>query len=141
MSLTTTQFKEVQKIRKYLIDYIFKRSDFKQYYTTYNQLVVDCKLPYNNLQRNPQHRHQLGVVLADLLERELNERRPPLTSIIYGVGLYRPRDGFYKTLKNLGYRNTKTMNLEDMREINFRRKFEKETVDFWRKEVNYLQFK
>lgn len=133
MELTKIQIKEVERIRKNLINFTFKNRNSDRYFTTYSQLVLDCKLPYDNLQRYPQHRRKLGIVLAELLTRELREGRPPLTSIIYGVGLRRPRNGFYITLRNLRYRNTGTMSLDDMCEITFRRRFEKETVEFWGK--------
>jgi hypothetical protein len=135
MELTAQQMQEVAIIRSYLIKQI--RSTDKRYFTTYQKMVDDCKLPYPDLKRNPLYRKKLGVLLAYLVLDDTNNGRPILTSIVYGVGLYRPRNGFYITLCRENPLKANFRSPEEVfKDIIFRRKIELEAVTFWRNDEN-----
>ena len=139
MSLTPQQIKEIPIIIRYLIQHI--RSCGKNYYITYQDLVDECNLPYGKLNLNPTNRKKLGIVLAKLLLEELDARRPLLTSIVYGKGLYRPRNGFYKTLEENNIKDSKGKDIKQLYEIKWRREIEKEVVTFWESDENYNKYK
>lgn len=145
LPLTEKQEKEVIAIRRHLIQHI-QKADFNlksksKYNTTYSELVSECNLPYKNLQRNPQHRKALGNVLAHLLKEEHDAKRPMLTSIIYGKGLYRPRNGFYKTMQNFKIDGAHKKQLEKLyKDIKKRRKYETDAVIFWKDKQNIKKY-
>jgi len=131
MELNAQQMQEVAIIRRYLINII--RTSDKCYYTTYQKMVDDCKLPYPDLNKHPLYRKQLGLILAFMLIDDYQNHRPFLTSIIYGAGLYRPRNGFYNTLCREAPLNVKFKSPEKVyKDIVFRRSFEKEAVNYWK---------
>jgi hypothetical protein len=140
MSITKQQLIEVSIIRKYLIGHI--RSNSARYYKTYEDMVKDCDLPYQNLNKNPVKRKEIGIVLAYLLKEEYDANRPLLTSVIYGKNLYRPRDGFYITLINYNIEESKYKDYRQLyKNIVWRRSIETKTVEFWRNDVNFNNYK
>jgi hypothetical protein len=139
MELTAQQMQEVAIIRSYLINVI--RTSGKCYYTTYQKMVDDCKLPYPDLNKHPLYRKQLGLLLAFILKEDNQKGFPILTSIIYGAKLYRPRNGFYITLCRENPVKTEFRTpIQVSMDKKFRRTFEYEAVDFWKNDNNYNLF-
>jgi hypothetical protein len=141
MELTEIQINEAIIIRKYLINLI--RLNKEKYYTTYQELVDNCNLlEFAELNRYPTRRKELGVILAYLLIDDSLNNRPILTSLVYGKKLYRPRDGFYKTLCNNDVTGSEGKTpLQISKDIELRRKFEHSAVEFWRNEENFIKYR
>ena len=139
--LSKDQKKEVEIIRKYLISLI-RDGGAKPgtCITTYQVMANECKLPYPTLSRSPVQRKALGIALAQLTKEDFNAGKPLIASLIYGVKLYRPRDGFYKTLINLKYTGTLGKTFKQLyQDKTWRRKLESKAVEFWKKDENSLR--
>lgn len=139
--LSKDQQKEIEIIRKYLISLIRdNQGKLDVCTTTYQVMANECKLPYPMLSKSPVQRKGLGIVLAQLTKEDFNAGRPLIASLIYGVKLYRPRDGFYKTLINLKYKGTSGHTFKQLYQDRiWRRKLESNAVEFWKKDENFYK--
>lgn len=122
----------VEAIRKCLVDHIKEHGkEPKRYYITYEELIKKCNLPYPNINRNPQFRTALGKLLAEVAKQDIEAGKPPITAIVYGKNLYRPRNGFYETLINLKYRGTDGKIAKQLYlDKEWRRELEKEVINY-----------
>lgn len=140
LPLSSVQLEEVKRIKRHLINHI--NNPHSKYCITYADLVKECGLPYEPLNKIPKNREELGKVLAYLLKEELKYDRPLITSVIYGKNLYRPRNGFYETLIRINYKGSADKQPRDLyKDLNERRKIETEAVEYWRNPENVKKYK
>lgn len=124
-------------VRVKLINQI-RRSTHK--YAIFYQVLSDsCGFEYN--MGHPPDRKTFGQILGFLLREEYKVGRPLLTSIIYLSGQYIQGNGFFKLLHAENILSARRYTLEELKEYTFRRKLEKEAVDFWRDASSYKKFK
>ena len=139
--LRRDQQKEIIIIRKYLVSLIRdNKGKLDACTTTYQVMANECQLQYPILSKSPMQRKALGIVLAQLTKEDFKAGRPLIASLIYGVKLYRPRDGFYRTLINLKYKGTFGKTFKQLyQNRTWRRKLESNAVEFWKKDENFYK--
>lgn len=135
--LSESQLREQADIvRRELVNHI--RQCSRKYSISYQKLSDACGFKYN--MRRPLERRTIGKILGFLLKEEYKVKRPVLTSIIYLSGLYIQGKGFFRLLQEENIENAGSYSLEKLKRLDFRRKLEKEAIDFWRDDVNYQRF-
>jgi len=118
-------------VRAKLIETARKRNGFIQYQELSNQ----CGLKLS-LQDIPEHRTEIGNILAEISNFEHASERPLLSSLVLNAS-GEIGDGFYKLCEKLGFGYAQALK----RDATFAPMQMNKCYEFWQNDSNYLRFK